>query len=138
MSVPPGPEQLERAAAAAHAEKAALAAFLKKELGVQLSETKTLVTPVTEPLRFLGYHVRVHQHPVLGRMMSAALIPKNRSQRVREAIKDIFNRSTLTSSLEERLRLLNFTLRGWGNYYRHASETTPRQRSRRRAPTLLK
>jgi hypothetical protein len=46
--------------------------------GVELSEEKTLVTPVTQPMRFLGHHMRVHVHPTLRRVMSAALIPKAR------------------------------------------------------------
>ena len=33
-------------------------------LGLELSEAKTLVTPVTSTLRFLGHHVRVRQAPV--------------------------------------------------------------------------
>ncbi len=52
--------------------------------------------------------------------MSTAVIPKQRSQRLRGRIKAIFRRSSLGSSLKERLRLLNPLLRGWGNFYRHA------------------
>lgn len=120
VAAPPGPGQHDRAAAAAAHEKAALAATLKEQLHLELSEAKTLVTPVTRVLRFLGHHVLVRPHPRHGGMVSTAVIPKDRSQRLRELIKDLFGRDTLRSSLEERLRKLNPMLRGWCNFYRHA------------------
>jgi RNA-directed DNA polymerase len=120
VSCPPGPAQNAEAEATAHKEKAALASALREELGLELSESKTLVTPVTTPMRFLGHHIRVRRHPVHGRMVSAAVIPKERSHRLRERIKDLFRRSTVKSSLAGRLQHLNPMLRGWGNFYRHA------------------
>ncbi len=120
VSVPPGARQQERAQEVALAEKQTLAAMLKERLHLELSETKTLVTPVTKPLRFLGHHVRVRTHPATGRPVSTAVIPKDRSQRLREAIKNLFRRETLGAGLAEQLRILNPLLRGWGNFYRHA------------------
>jgi len=105
---------------AACQQKAILAELLREELSLELSEHKTLVTPVTTPMRFLGHHLRVRHHPSRGRLVSMAVIPKERSQRLRERIKALFRRSSLQSSLEERLRLLNPLLRGWGSFYRHA------------------
>jgi RNA-directed DNA polymerase len=116
----PGPLQYDRAREVATAEKAALAAFLKSELGLELSEQKTLVTPVTNPLRFLGHHVRVRAHPAHGRMVSTVVVPKERSRRLRELIKQHLSRSTIHLPLEDRLRWLNYILRGWSNFYRHA------------------
>jgi hypothetical protein len=119
-SAPPGPSQQEEAETAANAEKVALAAALKNEWTLELSEAKTLVTPVTKTLRFLGHHIRVRAHPTHGRLASAVVIPKDRSHRLRERIKDILARSTIQSSLADRLRLLNPILRGWCNFYRYA------------------
>jgi RNA-directed DNA polymerase len=120
VSVPTGPEQNRQAQEAALQEKAAVAKFLKENLGLELSEAKTLVTPVTETLRFLGHHVRVRAHPTHGRLVSTTVIPKDRSHRLRELIKDHFRQSTTRLSLAERLNLLNPVLRGWANFYRHA------------------
>jgi hypothetical protein len=89
-------------------------------LRLELSTEKTLVTPVTAPLRFLGHHVRVRVHPSRRKLVSTAVIPKDRSQRLRERIKGMFRASTLQSTLANRLRLLNPVLRGWCNFYRHA------------------
>jgi group II intron reverse transcriptase/maturase len=105
---------------AAIEEKTKLATALKEQLGLELSEAKTLVTPVTEPMRFLGHHVRVRRHPGHHRLVSTALIPKARSKQLRQRIKDLFGRNTIGSSLEGRLQKLNPMLRGWCNFYRHA------------------
>jgi len=120
VSVPPGPEQSERAEQAAHQEKAALAACLKDELHLELSESKTLVTPVTQPMRFLGHHVRVRPHPGHRQLVVATLIPKTRTQRLRERIKQQFGPQWRNMSLGENLRMLNPALRGFCNFYRHA------------------
>ena len=120
VSVPPGPRQDERAREVALAEKAAMATMLKERLHLELSETKTLVTPVTNRLRFLGHHVRVRAHPTHGRKVCLTVIPKDRSHQLRETIKDLFRRPTLGTSLAERLHILNPRLRGWCNFYRHA------------------
>lgn len=125
VSAPPGPQQLERAGEAAHREKAQLANCLRESLHLELSETKTLVTPVTKPLRFLGHHVRVRIHPSWRRLSSAAVLPRDRSQRLRETIKSHFGPSTFRSSLKERPQLLNPVLRGWANFYRYAGGAKP-------------
>jgi len=44
VGAPPGPDQYERARQDAEKEKAAVAALLKEQLGLELSETKTVVT----------------------------------------------------------------------------------------------
>lgn len=119
IGAPPGPDQMERALETAYREKAELARVLKDTLGLELSPTKTLITPVTRPLRFLGHHVRLQDHRQYG-WSSAVLVPKDRSRRLRESIKQLFQRDTCYQTLENRLTLLNRQLRGWGQFYRHA------------------
>jgi len=104
----------------AHQEKAALADVLERKLDLTLAEEKTLVTPVTSTLAFLGHHLRVRPHPSSGRLVPHAVIPKDRSKRLRLTIKAIFSRATTSSALEHRLTLLNPVIRGWANFYRHA------------------
>jgi group II intron reverse transcriptase/maturase len=120
VGAPDGPNQGKMAEQVAIQEKSALATFLKEQLHLELSEMKTLVTPVTGILRFLGHHVRVRRHPSHRRMVSAVLVPKDRSQRLREIIKDHFQRHTCNVALRDILRRLNPILRGWSNFYRHA------------------
>lgn len=95
VGYPPGPEQYEKARRHAHEEKAAIAVHLKERLGLELSEAKTLVTPVTERMRFLGHHLVVRPHPGDGRTVVSNLVPKECSHRFREAIKVLFRRNTL-------------------------------------------
>jgi hypothetical protein len=121
VGAPTGPQGKDLAHEAAVAEKAALAAHLQQELGLKLSETKTLVTPVTMPMRFLGHHVQVKWDPGRGKRMSKVLLPKERSRRLRHRVKDLFRNCTRNKSLDNRLRRLNPILRGWGNFYRHAN-----------------
>jgi len=118
VGVPYGPEAYERARAAAHEEKAALARLLKESLNVELADAKTHVTPVTSPMRFLGHHVRVQRHPRWG-WVSKAVIPKDRSQRFRALIRAHF-RVGHNQTLKDRLVALNPILRGWSTFYRHA------------------
>lgn len=116
----PGPQQHERAKQDAEKEKAAVAALLKQQLGLELSETKTIVTPVTKTFAFLGHHVRVRHNRAFGRVSSVTLIPKERSHRLRERIKRLCRRNRTRQSLHDLLRDLNWLLRGWSAFYRHA------------------
>jgi group II intron reverse transcriptase/maturase len=120
VCAPPGPRQDERAREIALAEKDALAALLKEQLNLELSAAKTLVSPVTSRLGFLGHHACVRHHPVHGRMVSTAVVPKERTWRLRERIKALFRSSTVGTTLTSRLDKLNPMLRGFGYFYRHA------------------
>lgn len=120
VSVEPGPGQYDRGRERALREKAELASYLKDQWRLELSETKSLVTPVTQPLRFLGHHVRVRNHPSNGRLVSTSVIPREKGQRLRDRIKDLFRANTTRNSLADRLRKLNPMLRGWAYFYRHA------------------
>jgi len=64
--------------------------------------------------------LRARQHPTHGHPVPLALIPKDRSQHLRRVIKGIFRSNTSSMTLENRLRVLNPVLRGWGHFYRHA------------------
>ncbi len=105
--------------ATAEREKDSLARELESKLGLALSAEKTLVTPVTSTMRFLGHHLRVRAD-ASGRLVPRAVIPKEQSKRLRLKIKGLFRRSTCHEPLENRLRLMNPVLRGWANFYRHA------------------
>jgi group II intron reverse transcriptase/maturase len=116
----PGPEQYDRARQTAEKEKAAVAALLKEKLGLELSETKTLITPVTTPFAFLGHHVVVRDSRGYKRKACVTLIPKERSHQMRERIKRLCRRHRTGQSLHDLLRDLNWLLRGWSAFYRHA------------------
>jgi group II intron reverse transcriptase/maturase len=104
----------------AEEEKAAVARELEGSLGLSLSEEKTLITPVTSTMRFLGHHVRVRRHPTKGRLVPRAVIPKDQSHRLRHKIQKLLGRETGPETLGNRLRQMNPVLRGWANFYKHA------------------
>ena len=108
--------------APAQQEKSTLGKVLEETLGLTLSPEMTLVTPVTNTMRFLGHHLRVRPRPSTGRMVPRLVIPKERSNRLRlrRTIAAIFSRSTINETLQSRLKRLNPILRGWDNFYRHA------------------
>jgi len=120
IGVPPGPQQCERARQEAEDEKAAVAALIKQQLGLELSETKTLVTPVTRAFAFLGHHVCVRVNHCFKRLACVTLIPKERSHQLRERVKRLCRRHRTGQSLHDLLRDLNWLLRGWSAFYRHA------------------
>jgi group II intron reverse transcriptase/maturase len=119
VSAPIGAEQSERAKTLAEKEKAELAGHLKDSMGLELSAEKTIVTPVTRSLDFLGHHAKVRWNPKYG-WESVLLIPKAKSQKLRNEVKALFHYTTCNQSLESRLKRLNPLLRGWGYFYRHA------------------
>jgi hypothetical protein len=97
-----------------------LAGVLERKLDLTLSEEKTLVTPVTNTMAFLDHHLRVRRHPTSGQLVPHAVIPTDRSKRLRPSIKAIVSRATRSRSLADRLADLNPVLRGWANFYKHA------------------
>jgi RNA-directed DNA polymerase len=120
VGAPLGPQQDERARQHAEQEKAAVAAMLKEKLGLELSETKTLITPVTKAFSFLGHRVCVRYIRKLARTSVVTLIPKQRSHEARERIKNLCRKNRTGEKLCDVLRELNWLLRGWSAFYRHA------------------
>jgi len=73
-------------------------------------------------MRFLGHYVGVRPHKDDGRPAASIVIPKERSQQLRQRIGCVFDRSATHTSLAQRLILLNPLLRGWANFYRYAHD----------------
>jgi RNA-directed DNA polymerase len=121
VGAPPGPGQDVQARMAAETERVALASLLKQELGLELSEQKTLITPVTKVFKFLGHHVVVRKSRIFKqREGCVTLIPKEKSHQLRERIKRHCRRSSTGQSLKTLLRELNWLIRGWSSFYCHA------------------
>lgn len=101
----------------AEAEKAALADYLYKSTGLELSDEKTRIADLCEGFEFLSHRVRLKWHPQFG-LMPRIEIPKHKQADLRYRVKQLTRRSSLRQSLTDELQRLNPLLRGWGNYYR--------------------
>lgn len=104
----------------AEAEKEALAEYLRKQLGLELSPEKTKTTATTDGFNFLGHRVRLRWDPRFG-LTPRVEIPKEKLLELRHRLKKLTGRGRLHLSLEGMLRDLNCILRGWGNFYRYCT-----------------
>ena len=105
----------------AEAEKAALSAYIRDELRMELSLEKTLVTEAEKGFEFLGYRVIKERAVLTGKMVGKLRIPKGKLQLVRDRLKAMTSRSTTGMTLEVLLKKINPIVMGWHNYYRYAT-----------------
>jgi RNA-directed DNA polymerase len=93
--------------------KPALTAFLHPR-GLELSEQKTVLTPIQTGFHFLGHTLRKYEDKLL-------ITPaKSKVQTLREKIRRLMQ-AALGLTQEALLRQLNPLLRGWANYYRNGA-----------------
>jgi len=104
----------------AMAEKTALADYLRRTTGLELSPDKTKITAMTDGFEFLGFRFVMHWDKRYG-YGPRVEIPKARAADLRRKVKDRTGRSTVSCSLAEKLQELNPILRGWASYYRYCA-----------------
>jgi group II intron reverse transcriptase/maturase len=107
----------------AHAEKEALACYLRDRLRLTLSADKTHVTALTEGFTFLSHRIRLRWDERWG-FWPRIEIPKKAVLDLRHRIKQMTNRGHLHRSLQNVIDTLNPVLRGWGHFYRHCYNAT--------------
>jgi hypothetical protein len=105
----------------AETEKLHLSQFLNEQMGLELSQEKTLVTQAKEGFQFLGYKVIKANSLRTGRPVGKLYIPKEKLQMIRDRIKAMTSRSTTGQSFVELLNKLNPVITGWRNYYKYAT-----------------
>jgi RNA-directed DNA polymerase len=105
----------------AEREKEDLASFLHKELRMELSMEKTLVTDPSAGFQFLGYQVTLAPSRWTGYLVGKVRIPKPKLQLLRDRLKSMTSRSTIGQDLAPLLQKLNPIITGWRNYYRYTT-----------------
>jgi len=105
----------------ARAERDELATFLKRELRMELSLEKTLITDVEDGFDFLGYRIIQTKARRTGHLVGNLYIPKSKVQRLRDAIKSRIRTCPTGESLTHLMGELNPIILGWRTYYRHAT-----------------
>jgi RNA-directed DNA polymerase len=93
--------------------KPALTAFLTQR-GLELSEQKTVITPITTGFNFLGHTVRKFGDKLL-------TFPAKSNLKALRAKISLCIQSAVGLTPEALLLKLNPLIRGWANYYRHGA-----------------
>ena len=88
-----------------------------EERGLMLSEEKTKITHISDGFDFLGFNVRKYSNGKLLTKPSKDAM-KSFCQKIRTKIKG--NKSAKASSM---VRMLNYMIPGWGNYYRYGASS---------------
>ncbi len=101
-------------------EKQELAKLLEKELGLTLSVEKTKVTRLQDGFDFLGHHILLGWNARWGWVFQAR-VPPDRQSRMRHKVKRMTNMATNRWTVEGLIKTMNPLIRGWGNFYQHAT-----------------
>jgi group II intron reverse transcriptase/maturase len=98
-----------------------------RELNLQLNTEKTRIVDMRrgkEGFDFLGFHHRQTFSKVYKNYYTLKVPKKNAVKNLKQKIKSILGRrSTLSSSLEEMLELINPILRGWMSYFKYGNSS---------------
>jgi RNA-directed DNA polymerase len=100
--------------------KIEIGCFLKDHLGLDLSETKTRVTHVTEGYDFLSFTVKRVIDEKRGYNELVFYPSKASVMKLKRRIKEMTKRGTTLPSVRDKIKALNYLLVGWSNFYRHS------------------
>ena len=101
--------------------KAEMKAWLADELKLTLSEAKTAITHYTDGVNFLGFTLKKTPSLRSGEEVVVHYPSTESVQRAIRHITDLTGRTDVFKSREDKIEALNHFLRGWGEYFRHAS-----------------
>jgi hypothetical protein len=100
----------------------ALEAFeaIAQRMGLTINREKTRITKLTAGFDFIGFHFVKRRSPKSGKQ-HIYIFPSKQSQRnIRRQIKS-FTKRRAPIMPAEYVKLVNQTVRGWVNYYRHTN-----------------
>ena len=86
-------------------------------MGLRLSPDKTLITHIDEGLDFLGWHIQRHRKQGTSRYYVYTYPSKKAVQAAMRKVKTISRQVSTNQPLDELLRRLNATLRGWAGLF---------------------
>ena len=93
--------------------------FLQGELGLELSEEKTVITHIIDGLDFLGYHIFRCNRITDGNIIGVFMQPTEKGlKRMKQKIKEMTDKKTLNDDYLHKLEAINSLVRGWASYYR--------------------
>jgi len=93
--------------------------FLQEELGLELSEEKTVITHIIDGFDFLGYHIFRCNRPTNGNIIGVFMQPTGKGlKRTKQKMKEMTDKKTLNDDYLHKLEAINSLVRGWASYYR--------------------
>jgi RNA-directed DNA polymerase len=95
-----------------------IAEVLAATMGLRLSADKTLITHIEEGLDFLGWRIQRHRKRGTTRHYVYVYPARKALQAAKRKIKTCCRQVGVNQSLDDLLRRLNPTLRGWCSYFR--------------------
>ena len=103
-----------------HAEELrAVVSAVLAPLGLRLAPEKTRVVHIDEGFTFLGFDIRRLRKRGTAKQYVYTKPSKKAIQSIKDKVKVKTYRSTRHRDLDEQIRSLNSSLRGWANYFRH-------------------
>lgn len=88
-------------------------------MGLRLSPEKTGIVHIDEGFDFLGFHIRRQRKRGTQKHYVYTVPSKRAVKAIKDKVRRRTYRSTRTMDLSEVITILNQTLRGWANYFRH-------------------
>ena len=88
-------------------------------MGLRLSPEKTRIVHIDEGFDFLGFHIRRQRKRGTQKHYVYTVPSKRAVKAIKDKVRRRTYRSTRTMDLSEVITILNQTLRGWANYFRH-------------------
>lgn len=93
--------------------------FLQDELGLELSEEKTVITHIIDGFDFLGYHIFRCNRTSNGNIVGVFMQPTEKGlKRTKQKIKEMTNKKTLNDDYLHKLEAINSLVGGWASYHR--------------------
>ena len=94
--------------------------FLEKELELNLSEDKTLITHVNSGFDFLGFHVE--RYKTRQRVATLISVPDNKARRFKKKIQmATMTRGAVYEAVSNKIMAVNSIINGWAEYYRYTN-----------------
>ena len=87
-------------------------------MGLRLAPEKTRVVHIDEGFDFLGFHIRRQRKRGTQKHYVYTKPSRKAVQAIKDKVRDRTRRSNLHMGVDELLTSLNYTLRGWADYFR--------------------
>jgi len=93
--------------------------FLQEEMGLELSEEKTVITHISDGFDFLGYYIFRCNRTTDGNIIGVFMQPTEKGlKRIKQKIKEMTDKKTLNDDYLHKLEAINSLVGGWASYYR--------------------